>query len=157
MWHTSLNAWIIRYMYIPLGGAKHRFTTLTIIFTFIALWHEFRLHLLCWALMNVFGICIEILCTQIVALQIFTALHAHPSWAYIRAIGGIACQCVLTLTNSVGFTFTLHGFDVLINAYKVGADLFWGGVLLYVGIVYWWIVKSDMTIEIKNKRRKQIT
>ncbi len=48
-WHRSFNIWLIRYMYIPMGGSDKKFINTFIIFSFVALWHEVKLHLLVWA------------------------------------------------------------------------------------------------------------
>ena len=47
-WHRSFNRWIIRYMYIPLGGKHKMIYNIWIIFTFVAFWHDIELHLLAW-------------------------------------------------------------------------------------------------------------
>ena len=47
-WHRSYNRWIIRYMYIPLGGAATRVWNIWPVFTFVAIWHDIQLRLLLW-------------------------------------------------------------------------------------------------------------
>jgi D-alanyl-lipoteichoic acid acyltransferase DltB (MBOAT superfamily) len=37
-WHRSFNLWIVRYIYIPLGGMHRLVATSVLIFTFVALW-----------------------------------------------------------------------------------------------------------------------
>ena len=39
-WHCSYNAWLVRYMYIPLGGTKYRLLNIWPIFFFVAVWHD---------------------------------------------------------------------------------------------------------------------
>ena len=39
-WHTGLNMWLIRYIYIPLGGKKNLTIAVFTTFTFVAFWHE---------------------------------------------------------------------------------------------------------------------
>ncbi|GBG73646.1 hypothetical protein CBR_g16989 [Chara braunii] len=51
-WHASFNRWIVRYIYIPLGGAASRGTNVWLIFTFVALWHDLDWRLLTWAWMT---------------------------------------------------------------------------------------------------------
>jgi D-alanyl-lipoteichoic acid acyltransferase DltB (MBOAT superfamily) len=48
-WHRSYNIWLIRYVYIPLGGRNKRIFNTFIIFSFVALWHDLQLNLLIWA------------------------------------------------------------------------------------------------------------
>ena len=44
----SFNVWLIRYIFIPLGGSKYKSINIWIIFTFVALWHDLKLNLLLW-------------------------------------------------------------------------------------------------------------
>lgn len=46
----ELNLAIIsyRYLYVPLGGAKHAILATLTVFTFVALWHDLSLKLLTW-------------------------------------------------------------------------------------------------------------
>lgn len=39
-WHTSFNQWLVRYMYVPLGGRQRRVLAIWPIFFFVALWHD---------------------------------------------------------------------------------------------------------------------
>lgn len=48
-WHASFNRWLVRYMYIPLGGSSYRIFNIWAIFTFVALWHDLELRMLGWA------------------------------------------------------------------------------------------------------------
>jgi D-alanyl-lipoteichoic acid acyltransferase DltB (MBOAT superfamily) len=47
-WHRSFNRWVIRYIYIPLGGNKHQIVNMLAVFTFVAFWHDISLKLLAW-------------------------------------------------------------------------------------------------------------
>eukprot|EP00249_Psilotum_nudum_P010949 c22868_g1_i1 orf=188-1798(+) len=48
-WHASYNRWLVRYVYIPLGGAQWRVLNIWAIFSFVALWHDLEWKLLSWA------------------------------------------------------------------------------------------------------------
>jgi D-alanyl-lipoteichoic acid acyltransferase DltB (MBOAT superfamily) len=48
-WHRSFNQWLIKYIFIPLGGNKYKFLNIWVIFTFVALWHDLEIKLLVWA------------------------------------------------------------------------------------------------------------
>jgi protein-cysteine N-palmitoyltransferase HHAT len=48
-WHASYNQWLVRYMYIPLGGSRWRALNVWPIFTFVAVWHDLDIKLLGWA------------------------------------------------------------------------------------------------------------
>jgi D-alanyl-lipoteichoic acid acyltransferase DltB (MBOAT superfamily) len=48
-WHASFNLWLVRYLYIPLGGTHRRALAVWPIFTFVAVWHDLEWRLLAWA------------------------------------------------------------------------------------------------------------
>ncbi len=48
-WHASFNLWLVRYLYVPLGGGAWRAANVWPIFTFVALWHDLEWRLLAWA------------------------------------------------------------------------------------------------------------
>ncbi|KAJ2906379.1 glycerol transporter, partial [Coemansia aciculifera] len=48
-WHCSYNKWLVRYVYIPLGGRKTSSWNTFVVFTFVALWHDLTMRLLQWA------------------------------------------------------------------------------------------------------------
>ncbi|KAF2324102.1 hypothetical protein GH714_006658 [Hevea brasiliensis] len=48
-WHASYNKWLVRYMYIPLGGTHRKLLNIWVIFTFVAVWHDLEWKLLSWA------------------------------------------------------------------------------------------------------------
>lgn len=48
-WHKSFNQWLIKYIYIPIGGKNHKLMSIWIVFSFVALWHEVKWELLLWA------------------------------------------------------------------------------------------------------------
>lgn len=47
-WHASYNQWLVRYMYIPMGGSNWKMLNVWPIFTFVALWHDLEWKLLGW-------------------------------------------------------------------------------------------------------------
>jgi D-alanyl-lipoteichoic acid acyltransferase DltB (MBOAT superfamily) len=64
-WHRSYNRWIIRYLYVPLGGSKTMMYNVWVIFTFVAVWHDIKLQLLAWGWMIALFIIPEAICTKI--------------------------------------------------------------------------------------------
>jgi protein-cysteine N-palmitoyltransferase HHAT len=47
-WHRSFNRWVVRYIYIPLGGSNRSIVNTLAVFTFVAFWHDISLKLLAW-------------------------------------------------------------------------------------------------------------
>ncbi|EPY30581.1 glycerol uptake protein, partial [Strigomonas culicis] len=72
-WHASFNLWIVRYMYIPMGGSRHQRLSIFPIFFFIAIWHDHALHLLHWALAIALAFLVEMAVTTS-----FTQQLQHP-------------------------------------------------------------------------------
>ena len=60
-WHRSFNLWIVRYLYIPLGGTHRLVATSVLIFTFVALWHDLSPRLLAWGWLVVLFILPEVM------------------------------------------------------------------------------------------------
>jgi D-alanyl-lipoteichoic acid acyltransferase DltB (MBOAT superfamily) len=64
-WHRSYNLWIVRYIYVPVGGAKRAIPATLLVFTFVGLWHDLSLKLLTWAWLVTFFIVPELACRAI--------------------------------------------------------------------------------------------
>jgi len=48
MWHRGFNQWLVRYLYIPLGGNTTLLSTISVI-AFVAFWHDHTLNIVVWA------------------------------------------------------------------------------------------------------------
>lgn len=120
-WHRSYNKWLIRYIWIPLGGAS--FATLysslrtiagyLIIFTFVALWHDIKLRLLIWAWLIVLFILPEILCRMFVTKKMFGGNETR--YRMVCCLGGMANTLMMMSANLVGFAFGLDGLQSIIS------------------------------------------
>ena len=60
-WHATLNKWILRYIYIPLGGSSSQRWSMWVIFTFVGLWHDLWWRWLAWAWINCCCFSLELL------------------------------------------------------------------------------------------------
>ena len=83
-WHASFNRWLVRYLYVPLGGSggglAWRLLNVTLVFTFVALWHDLaEPRLLGWAWASALCLAPELLLKR---------WAARSGWA--RAHGGVA-------------------------------------------------------------------
>jgi D-alanyl-lipoteichoic acid acyltransferase DltB (MBOAT superfamily) len=52
MWHRGFNHWLIRYLYIPLGGKRNLGAVICVI-AFVTFWHDHSLHIVLWGLILV--------------------------------------------------------------------------------------------------------
>lgn len=111
-WHASFNRWLVRYLYIPLGGStSRRFVNLWLVFTFVALWHDLvEPRLLGWAwltcafLLPELGIKLWLARIPWVAARAHTAAYRHAC----AALASINITCLMA-ANLVGFVIGLNG------------------------------------------------
>ena len=141
-WHRSLNRWIVRYLYIPLGGGHtsadkssssltstaqiyaRRLLNFLVVFTFIALWHDISLHLLMWGWLITLFVLPEVL-----AGLMFPARRwrSRPNaYRVICGIGAVGNILMMMIANLVGFALGIEGMKGL-----------WHGIFgSYSGIAY---------------------
>jgi len=110
-WHASFNLWIVRYIYIPLGGSKgsksNRFCNILIVFFFVGVWHSFTWNMLIWASFVCLCILPEFCITNLITGQ--HPIRKHPAWKYMTIMGGACNAILLTTANLVGFHFGAEG------------------------------------------------
>lgn len=127
-WHRSFNRWVVRYLYIPLGGgarnsggtskspllAKLRtvFNYLTV-FTFVALWHDINLQLLMWGwLVTLFFV------PEIVGNMLFPAhkWQTRPNlYRLLSGLGAVGNIIMMMAANLVGFAVGVDGLRGLLE------------------------------------------
>ncbi|KKK14194.1 glycerol:H+ symporter (Gup1), partial [Aspergillus ochraceoroseus] len=141
-WHRSLNRWIVRYLYVPLGGggSSNRSTTGTpenrklsasssssspfyakarqifnflVVFTFIALWHDINLRLLMWGwLITLFVL------PEVIGTLLFPASRwrSRPNtYRIICGIGAVGNILMMMIANLVGFALGIDGIKGLLE------------------------------------------
>jgi len=129
-WHRSYNRWNIRYVYIPLGGAKRPVINMIIVFTFVALWHDISLNLLAWGWMASVFVVPEILAKRLVPGKVYgDRVWYRP----LAALGAVGNMCLLFIANLVGFALGVEGVKALIMDGVVRNG--WAGVGLVVTVV----------------------
>jgi len=99
-WHSTFNLWLVRYLYIPMGGGrKHRVLNMATVFMFVFLWHgDFEPSLLYWSLLMVIGMTPEILCKRWALKRPWIANNK-----YMVAAGAAVNIIVLIIANNIGF------------------------------------------------------
>jgi protein-cysteine N-palmitoyltransferase HHAT len=126
-WHRSYNRWIVRYIYIPLGGSgtpggsnNKSWTTqvrsilnFLAVFTFVALWHDIQLRLLMWGwLVTLFVL------PEIIGKMMFPARKWQSSPTLYRlmcGVGSVANVLMMMIANLVGFAVGLDGIQGLLS------------------------------------------
>eukprot|EP01137_Pigoraptor_chileana_P016736 Opistho-2@73771 len=106
-WHASLNKWIVRYMYVPLGGTRTQAWSVWIIFTFVGLWHDLWWRWVAWAWLNCAFFNAEMI---IVAFYRSKRLAAVRGWKWSRHVvalaGALDIFCLMVANLAI-----LHGFQ----------------------------------------------
>lgn len=111
-WHRSYNLWIVRYIYIPLGGAKRMILATTMVFTFVALWHDLSFRLLAWGWLVSLFILPELLGRHFVP----ASKYGHEWWfRHVAAAGGVVNVLLMMSANLVGFVLGLDGMRYLVH------------------------------------------
>ncbi|XP_073099286.1 membrane-bound O-acyltransferase gup1 isoform X2 [Elaeis guineensis] len=101
-WHASFNKWLVRYMYIPLGGSQRKLLNVWVIFTFVAIWHDLEWKLLSWAWLTCLFFIPEILVKSSVnsfQLKCAAGMFIHRELSAIAGAVTITC-----LMQSLCFT-----------------------------------------------------
>ncbi|KAG1736348.1 MBOAT, membrane-bound O-acyltransferase family-domain-containing protein [Suillus lakei] len=111
-WHRSYNLWIVRYIYIPLGGTKNVALTTALVFSFVALWHDLSFRLLAWGwLVSVF-ILPELLARYLLP----QTQYGQFSWyRHVCAIGSVFNMLMMVSANLVGFVIGTDGMMYMAN------------------------------------------
>jgi D-alanyl-lipoteichoic acid acyltransferase DltB (MBOAT superfamily) len=135
-WHRSFNRWVVRYLYVPLGGGGSRSNSSPLlskarsiinfltVFTFVALWHDINLRLLMWGwLITLFVL------PEIIASMVFPAhkWRSQPNaYRVLCGIGAVGNILMMMAANLVGFAVGVDGLRGLVN----------GIIGSYSGLVY---------------------
>eukprot|EP00775_Hariotina_reticulata_P014162 gene14162-14303_t len=108
-WHASYNQWLVRYMYIPLGGASWRLLNVWVIFTFVAIWHDLEIKLLGWAWLMALFVTPEMM-VKWVGSQTWCIQNKQGRLFRYAACAAAACNILLLIAaNMVGFVLGPDG------------------------------------------------
>lgn len=133
-WHRSFNRWIVRYLYVPLGGGgsggsgipvkARRIFNFLVVFTFVALWHDINLRLLMWGWLITFFFLPEVLATLLFPASKW---RARPTaYRVLCGVGAVGNILMMMIANLVGFAVGIDGMKGLLE----------GIVGSYSGLVY---------------------
>lgn len=127
-WHRSFNLWILRYLYIPLGGRATSNWNIFPIFVFVAIWHDVNWQLLAWGCLIPLIILPEILANFISKRFL---LHELKHYRNICAFAAALNIFLMMLGNLVGFSVGLEGAKLMLQQ-VIGNGGFWfvGSVLV---------------------------
>ncbi|XP_057962521.1 membrane-bound O-acyltransferase gup1 isoform X7 [Malania oleifera] len=116
-WHASFNRWLVRYMYIPLGGSQRKLLNVWVIFSFVAIWHDLEWKLLSWAWLTcIFFIPEMILKSVMNAFQAESAFGQFVFRELSAAAGAITITCLM-VANLIGYVIGPSGINWLISRF----------------------------------------
>ncbi|OTA04359.1 glycerol:H+ symporter (Gup1), putative [Trichoderma parareesei] len=156
-WHRSYNRWLIRYIYIPLGGSSFRnwqssvksVVTYLLVFTFVALWHDIKLRLLIWGWLIVIFMVPE-----------WTASYLFPKrkwesrpteYRMLCCIGAVGNVLMMISANLVGFAVGLDGLQSILSS--ILHD--WSGVFFILTACICLFVGVQVMFEIRESEKRK--
>jgi len=114
-WHASFNRWLVRYLYIPLGGSRRKLLSIWVIFTFVAVWHDLEWKLVSWAWLTCLFFVPEILVKSLSnKFQASSSLGMLVHREFKAIAGAVTISCLM-VANLVGYVVGPSGIKVLIS------------------------------------------
>lgn len=110
-WHRSFHRWVVRYLYIPLGGSKAQLRNSLIVFAFVAVWHDIQLRLFVWG-----GLIVLFVLPEIAARALLSSKkYGSKSWyRTVAAVGAVGNIWMMLIANLVGFAVGVDGIRALL-------------------------------------------
>ncbi|KAI8446614.1 MBOAT, membrane-bound O-acyltransferase family-domain-containing protein [Phakopsora pachyrhizi] len=147
-WHRSYNLWIVRYIYIPLGGSNNMIISTILVFTFVALWHDLSFTLLTWGWLISFFVLPEI-----IARKFFEKSHLRNEWYFRYIIGFGGCFNILTMmsANLIGFSLGLDGVNLMWSQF-LGS---FSGFLFLIKVMFVFFCAVQIMIEYREEEARK--
>jgi D-alanyl-lipoteichoic acid acyltransferase DltB (MBOAT superfamily) len=123
-WHRSFNRWIVRYVYIPLGGSGSSSDSVLMrnvksvanflaVFSFVAVWHDINLKLLMWGWLITLFILPEITASFLFPKRKWE--DRKDTYRVICGIGAVGNVLMMMAANLVGFAVGIDGLQGLVE------------------------------------------
>lgn len=130
-WHRGFNQWIIRYIFIPLGGSKQKLWNIWIIFTFVAIWHDFNMNLIVWA-----WIICAVLMPEIAIRSLLNSPKCRFLWKtswfkYVSAAAGACTITMMVIANLIGFGNGLESEQIILDKF-LNVEGLWSMFIVYL-------------------------
>lgn len=126
-WHSSFNRWLVRYLYVPIGGRDRRVLAALLTFLFVALWHDVEAALLAWGLLNAAFVALENVIGTMWKRR-SSGLAARRPWLHRQcgALGGTTYILMLMGANMIGYSVGVGGISgFLANAAGSSTEALW--------------------------------
>lgn len=124
-WHRSYNLWLLRYLYVPIGGAANTLLATLVVFTFVALWHDLSLKLLTWGWAITLFVLPEVAAAKLLPESQY---GDRPWYIHACAVGAVFNIVMMIVANIVGFVLGPE------NSLAVLGEVFgtWSGVFFAI-------------------------
>lgn len=145
-WHRSFNKWVIRYIYVPLGGSKYRILGSLAVFSFVAIWHDIELRLLIWGWLVVVFLLPEIVATKLIRPY-------RDAWWYrhVCALGAVVNIWMMMLANLFGFCLGKDGMVKLLSDMLTTFD----GLVFFLCSTVCLFIASQVMFELRESERRR--
>jgi D-alanyl-lipoteichoic acid acyltransferase DltB (MBOAT superfamily) len=155
-WHRSFNRWVVRYVYVPLGGSGQTglknvirsIGTYLLVFMFVAVWHDINLRLLMWGWLVVIFLIPEIAATlSFPARKWRDRPEAYRMLCGVGAIGNILMMMV---ANLVGYAIGIDGLKGLVHGI-IGST---AGVALFAAACGCLFIGVQIMFEVREEEKR---
>ncbi|KAL1739025.1 MBOAT, membrane-bound O-acyltransferase family-domain-containing protein [Schizophyllum fasciatum] len=147
-WHRSYNLWIVRYIYIPLGGSKRVLLNSALVFSFVALWHDLTFRLLAWGWLVTLFVIPEIIGRAILPQSRF----GDRAWyRHVCALGGVLNVLMMMAANLVGFVIGVDGVQYFLQQLFGSAE----GLRFLVAVIACLFIGVQLMFEYREEELRQ--
>ncbi|KAB8532590.1 hypothetical protein FH972_025535 [Carpinus fangiana] len=160
-WHRSFNRWIVRYLFVPLGGGAvgtaRAVANMLVVFSFVALWHDISATLLVWGWGVVLFVLPEVLCAQILfprrrfAGRTIAGYAGEDVHRWLSGVGAVGNILMMMAANLVGFVMGVDGVRGLLEGI-VGS---WGGALFMLVASFVLYTGAQVMFEIREAEHRR--
>jgi len=147
-WHRSYNLWVVRYIYVPLGGTRNAIFSTVLVFTFVALWHDLSFRLLAWGWLISLFILPELASRYLVSE---TKYGETPWYRHVCALGCVGNILMMMIANLVGFVIGVDGMKYLLSE-LMGT---WKGLQFLLIICTVLFMASHIMFEYREEEKRQ--
>ncbi|KAG9950548.1 glycerol:H+ symporter-like protein, partial [Aureobasidium melanogenum] len=152
-WHRSFNRWIVRYIYIPIGGSGQgkvrAIGNFLAVFTFVALWHDINLKLLIWGWLITLFVLPEVICTLLFPAKKWK--DSPDVYRWICGVGATGNILMMMAANLVGFAIGVDGLKAMVG--NIIGSL--GGWIFLLGVCGTLFVGVQVMFEVRESEKRK--
>jgi D-alanyl-lipoteichoic acid acyltransferase DltB (MBOAT superfamily) len=145
-WHRSFNRWLVRYIYIPLGGGASASTSppslstkllsvlrqsfnVFLTFSFVAFWHDRTMQLLAWGWLIAVLFVPELTASAVFHMKSLRSMRSRWYARHLRGVGAALSIFMMMVANLIGYSVGIDGVNGLMQTMVEQ-----GGVTMFVVI-----------------------